>query len=547
MFDQVPEIWLKREKPPEFVARPGEVFFFQVCVWSPANDASFGITGEVPALAGRVNRFGSDGKLRSIAPESTIGQIPGLPNAGFTCRKGMVQPGWCSLFVIPEAKKGQYNGSVRVSYDGREISQPIIIKVEGEAVSDFGDSEPQKQTKLRWLDSRIGDSPEVPKPFIPLRNEGRTIQCLGRRVTIGDNGLPESIVTTFNESVTGTDGVGRELLSEPMRLIVDLPDNQGPLPTKPDKPLRFYKWDDDLYVWRASSTHPLGTVIVDGRMEPDGHLEFEVSIQKSAADIRLEIPRTADTCKYSTGLGYYGGAAQLPVDWKWDVKKHQDAHWMGDVNAGLRVRLSAENYIRPMINIHYPRQPLNLPPSWGTGGITVRKTDEKTVLFTAYSGPRTLEPGKPLHFNFDLSITPFKPLNTAAQWKDRYFHSSVQDPAKIKAMGANIINIHQGNELNPYINYPFLTADKLRAYADKVHALGMRVKYYYTIRELSNWTPELFALRSFGSELLAAPRSTAVPAVGPTGVPPVAAGGTPTVPTGETPNTVHLALYAPAF
>jgi hypothetical protein len=221
-------------------------------------------------------------------------------------------------------------------------------------------------------------------------------------------------------------------------------------------------------------------------------------------DFRLEIPRTADTCEYSIGLGYYGGLAQLPVDWKWDVTKHQDAHWMGDVNAGLRVRLTAENYVRPMINIHYPRQPLNLPPSWGTGGITVRKTDDRTVLFTAYTGPRKLEPGKQLHFNFDLSITPFKPLNTAAQWSDRYFHTGgIPDPAKVKASGANIINIHQGNALNPYINYPFLTADKLRAFADKVHDLGMRVKYYYTIRELTNWTPELFALRSFGNELLA--------------------------------------------
>ena len=48
-----------------------------------------------------------------------------------------------------------------------------------------------------------------------------------------------------------------------------------------------------------------------------------------------------------------------------------------------------------------------------------------------------------------------------------------------------------------------LTADKLRDYAERAHAAGLRVKCYYTVRELTNWAPEIFALRSFGGELLA--------------------------------------------
>src|SRR6185295_12775894 len=98
----------------------------------------------------------------------------------------------------------------------------------------------------------------------------------------------------------------------------------------------------------------------------------------------------------------------------------------------------------------------------------------------------------------------FHTLDTAAQWRDRYYHvSGVTDPAKIHDLGANVVNIHQGNNINPYINYPFLTADKLASYAAKIHAEGMRVKYYYTVRELTNWTPELFAARAFGNELIA--------------------------------------------
>ena len=40
-------------------------------------------------------------------------------------------------------------------------------------------------------------------------------------------------------------------------------------------------------------------------------------------------------------------------------------------------------------------------------------------------------------------------------------------------------------QLNPYINYPFLTLDPLREYIREAHARGARVKLYYTVRERS--------------------------------------------------------------
>jgi hypothetical protein len=41
----------------------------------------------------------------------------------------------------------------------------------------------------------------------------------------------------------------------------------------------------------------------------------------------------------------------------------------------------------------------------------------------------------------------------------------------------------------------------MKAYIDEAHRKGMRVKIYYTVRELSNRAPELFALRSLGDEI----------------------------------------------
>jgi len=139
-----------------------------------------------------------------------------------------------------------------------------------------------------------------------------------------------------------------------------------------------------------------------------------------------------------------------------------------------------------------------MPPSWfnsGRGGITIRETDGAAVLIDCYSGSRTLRPGEDLHFDFNLLLTPFKPMDTRSHWSTRYFHSYKPVDDAIQA-GANTINIHHANDVNPYINYPFLHQKEMKAYIDEAHEKGLRVKIYYTIRELSNHAPELFALRS---------------------------------------------------
>jgi hypothetical protein len=42
----------------------------------------------------------------------------------------------------------------------------------------------------------------------------------------------------------------------------------------------------------------------------------------------------------------------------------------------------------------------------------------------------------------------------------------------------------------------------MKRYVDEAHARGMKVKIYYTVRELTNRAPELWALRSLGHEVL---------------------------------------------
>ena len=100
-------------------------------------------------------------------------------------------------------------------------------------------------------------------------------------------------------------------------------------------------------------------------------------------------------------------------------------------------------------------------------------------------------------------VTPFKPIDTDAQWRTRFYHRYAPLD-EIAAAGANVVNVHHATPVNPWINYPFLRPAEMKAYVDEAHARGMKVKIYYTVRELSNRAPELWALRSLGHEVFAA-------------------------------------------
>jgi hypothetical protein len=124
------------------------------------------------------------------------------------------------------------------------------------------------------------------------------------------------------------------------------------------------------------------------------------------------------------------------------------------------------------------------------------------VLIEGYSGSRRLEPGQLVYYDVRLVITPFRPIDTRSQWQTRYYHR-FEDIDTIARTGANTINVHHATTINPYLNYPFLRPADMKAYADSAHAHGMKMKIYYTVRELTNRAPELFALRSLGDEIFA--------------------------------------------
>jgi len=512
MTDDLPQRWIGTGPQAELVgkAHRNECYAFQL-----------GLFAARQALKNVRVRF-EDMKSASGA---TAGRA--IPASAFTCLnvggvdwtgrafakavsvpKGKVQAMWCAVQIPRGAAPGHYRGAAVVEAAGLPARRVAIrLDVDDKVLVDRGDGEPWRHSRLRWLNSTIALDDEVVRPFQPLRVSGRTITCLGRKVTLGEDGLPASIQSCFSPSVTRLLRRGREILAAPVRLSVIAPD--GSVRALRTRKMTFAKKAPGLVGWRAESSGDDLALKCEASMEFDGWLEFAMTLTAAGptdvADIRLEIPLLPGAAKYMMGMGRKGGRRPPRHEWEWDRRKHQDSVWVGDVNAGLRCQLKGANYRRPLVNIHYHHRPIQLPASWHNGGkgrCTITEEGGRVVL-RASGGPRTLRPGEPLRFGFTLLITPMKPLNTDVHWARRYYHRGEPDPARVKADGANVINIHHAGAINPYINYPFLRVPQLKRYVDRVHEAGLKIKLYYTVRELTNHVPELWALRSLDDEVLA--------------------------------------------
>jgi hypothetical protein len=423
--------------------------------------------------------------------------------------KGKVAALWFGVQIPTDAEPGCYDGVIRVGPKGEPGKRVALrLEIDKEVLSDAGDSQPWRHSRLRWLDSKIAADDEPVASFTPLEIQGKKIGFLGRDLELDADGLPGSIRSYFAPEVTHLGPEGRPLLAGPIRFVLELPDGTSSAFT--GEGFEFVKRSSGIAAWKSTSRAGDLRLRCQGEMEFDGHAVFsmEVSADRTTAvgDLRLEIPLRREAARYMMGLGRPGGLRPAAYQWRWDREHNQDSVWLGDVNAGLRCQWFGENYRRPLVNVHYHDGPLCLPPAWhneGRGGCALREEPGDRVVLRATSGPRTVLPGQTLHFNFALLITPLKPLLTDNQWAQRYYHA-YQPPERVVREGANVVNIHHGTDINPYINYPFLHDKELKRYVDEAHAKGLKAKIYYSTRELSNHAAELWALRSLGDEVLVA-------------------------------------------
>lgn len=512
MRENFPVKWLDIQQGAGFkgAAAPNEYYTFQLGIWAAKGDVR------------KVSYKASD----------LIGDSGILPSSSITCfnteginpygeaftkevnvAEGHVLALWFGVDVPLSAKEGIYAGNIELQdADGNVSKVPVSIRVEGSPLADRGDAEPWRHSRLRWLNSTLGIADTPTNRYTPLTLTDNRIGCWGRSLEFGDNTLLPKQINAWDNP----------MLSQPIRVVIETSDGIKKLQAIPQ--IQEQTEGHISSIWTAEDTDL--KINAKMRMEFDGWVDYIYTILPKHAlnvkDIRLEISMYNDIASYFLGAGLPGQDTPQEYEGKWDTpektvntfgvslttdKKQNwlwpfDSFWMGNANAGIHCELRGSNYTGPLLNSYRPPY----PESWnneGRGGFRVQKGQDATTV-TCFSGERTLEAGKPIDFEFALLITPVKTIDMKGQFTNRYYHNGhnpVPTEEDMKA-GIKIINIHHANFLNPFINYPFLTANKIKQFTNEWHKKGCKVKLYYTLRELTSATTEIWAIRSLGTEIL---------------------------------------------
>ena len=512
-FDSLRINWLQNEGSKNLfalTAQLGEYYTYQLVIWAIDN---------LNDVKVNFSEFKSDNG-HSILPDAmTCFNTGGINFQGepfvkkLKVKAGRVQSLWLGI-NLDKIISGIYKGNVKVASEKETKTIPVILKVTGDKVVDHGYDEAKRMSRLNWLNSTVGIEDSVTKPFTALIRKGHNILLLGRKFSIGNNGLPSSILTYFTPSVQTIGKTGEEILQKPIKFIIEK--NNGELVRFQTEKIKFIKETETTITWVVNSLSPELKLVCEGTLEFDGHVEYKLTVTTlkpiMVNDIRLSVPVDKEKSKYMMGLNAEGGyRPSKTYNWKWDTSRNQDMLWLGAVNGGLRFKWKDEHYVRPLVNIYYKYGPLHLPVSWaneGAGGVQVTEK-ENNVMLNAYSGYRVLKKSDVLHYNFELLITPFKPINKDVQFGDRYYHP-LPDTKSENIIGfamknhANIINIHQGLDIYPFINYPYVDEliPDLKKLIDKAHKNNLRLKVYYTTREITKNFSEFWAFRSLGGEII---------------------------------------------
>lgn len=506
MMETVPLRWIQKgvNEPFEGTARQNESYAWQLGIYAPfkpLNNLSVRFSdlknekGELfPASAMKcINMGGKDHLGHSFSKKVNIPE-------------GEVRSMWIISDINRDQSPGIYKGKVTVSANGtRNYTVDVILDIRDEVAENRGYRTPQNQSRLNWLDSDIGLDNKLIAPFTPVEVKGQTVSILGRRLTFNKSGFPETILSTFSSSNHDVTGPGKNIIAEPLRF--ELLKNGEEISFRARKP-KITLHTEGAVAWQTTLVSDQVDISVKAKMECDGYVDYQTVLTAKEGidleDVRLIVPYEKSTARYLMGMGKQGGYTPEKLEWKWQQEYANNMIWIGDVNAGMQLKLK---HLVPdwKLATFESTGPYRDWSNDGKGGCRVISSSDE-VRVTAYTGAKTLKKGEEMVLNFGLLITPLKTLDDK-HWNERYYHAD-NDPVKAAEYGATIMNIHHANVYNPYINYPFLSADTLKAVVQKAKSLGIRTKLYYTVRELTTHLPELWALRHLDDEIFSRTNET---------------------------------------
>ena len=539
MFDAIPAVWARGGEVHSITlhARENEYFTWQVGLFAngvAARDVSVDFSH-----AKEIRGF-----LTINSSAFTCFNLGGVDEQGvaFTKSFSLKANSAGSLWIgadLPSGISGSFDLTMLVS--GTQLNVKLVIS-QG-PIANRGEDDVYTLARMRWLNSAVGVDTVATWPrsrFDNITHVASTaaapivLRLVNKDLMIGAHGLPtQAIVRTVKRRRGVNETRERSILAKPIQFLA-FDSSSGAIPLAVQTPAKILTQSGGAVSWSAVLSGGGITVNVVGKLEMDSYLTFECNVSSSdegkdvtVSDLQLVVAANASVAPRMLGMGAIGSRAH-PLEWTWELVSGigNNRFWMGDVDAGIFVtpRGAGDLWTSPMYGKDYPEYPY-IPTSWGGAGAAGQNSSlmganitnsSSAVVATIFSGARTLS-GKaaPTQFLFDLMVTPAHSLDLSRHWDSRYvqvgYGLDYAPPATFQSEGATVITLHQGigglhnkTMVNPYINYPFIPeiVDFMENYTSISHALGIQVKFYYTIRELSHHAVELFALKALQGEVI---------------------------------------------
>ncbi len=504
MKNDLPFIWKDRKDRTSFsdTVCKNEHYAFQIAVCAVSDLSGVSVTF--------YDKNGAEyGKDRVFSINTYAVDTDGRPSEKeCSVPAGSVQPLWCCV----DAEK----------FDGEEISiiakvsaenvdtvltASVDLKVSDEELPRNGDDDLWRHSRLFWLNSDVGISDDVIPPYTPVITSpgAGTVSILVIKMRVGTLGLPSVIGTYYDVSGRlAEDETPLSLLSDPIAFKIRRAD--GPVAIC-EKDITVTPNGTMRSVFSAIGEADGLSINSEVSFEADGFIDCTIKVTPEKGGEFEFILSTAlfeNAAQYMMGMCREGG--KVPAFWEYRWREDRDGNvvWLGCPRGGLQIRLMQDDDhwggVKP------------LPESWSNGGrgkITVRRLPkEGKVVFSAETGKMNVTAGRTVTFHFHMIVTPLHSVDHKSHFTKHYYQSNswhsdepVVSLERAKEYGASTVILHQGGPLNENINYPFYLAGKLKSEVDRAHSMGLKYKIYYTVRELSNYTTEIWALRSLGDEI----------------------------------------------
>ena len=502
MKHEFPYIWTKRDKS-TFLTLCDEVYSnehyaFQIVVYSNTDldDIRVAFTDKngSPLPEGACICFNTDGVDTAGKPMTIKRDIA----------RGYVLPLWCGV------KAELFEGSLidivaTVSTANTDHTEAVSVSLarKDEEIIRNGDDDLWRMSRLFWLNSDIGTGEDVIAPYTPVKVSEDCVNILGRSIRTGALGLPKAITSFFDDGCQLCDEPF-ELLSAPIALTIS---KDGINESITSSPASWSSKGTMEYTASTDASTDGLNITSSVRYDADGHIDCMMNITATKSgdySFVLNVPMRHRAAPFMMGMCREGGQPPSQLVYRWDCGRDGNEAWFGGARVGLQVKLMQEN--------EHWRGSRPHPRLWANGGkgysMVKKDINNDLITFSAHTEDFHFDCGQTEILHFHMIVTPFHPIDYERHWTKHYYHKNswnstepIPSLENAKKFGTHTVILHQGGPLNENINYPFVVAPKLKTEVDRAHSMGLKYKIYYTVRELSNYTKELWALLALGDEI----------------------------------------------